>query len=1042
MKPLVYCLTLLLISALGKQLRAQQFMLPPAERELTEPPVFDMSAGAMTPERRENLWLTFQRRSVYVDGRKLRAYYDTSQTPHDHYRQVIPTANGRIWLVKKRPGLANQLVYIDRVRQRVTSLPDTVPVVRSFLNKYAIGQVLADRRGDFWISLADHGLLRMNAQTLAFEPVITEKITVSHLTEGPDGRIWCSTPTGLVVVDPSTRQRRVYNYTLAPNDEITALRVRNNGDVLLGRFNEIDILTPTTGQIRTIRLPLPTPTSRMWTDAFVPDQLGNDYFSVGVMVCRITSSGTLERIEFARPTEKVISIFIRQDSPSAPGRLWVNVSRRLCAYDLSRLRPIPSFNILDIAVNGTRLILNEHTVEDRYQRDTTGQPSLTIQEGDFVQVRFTAFAEAKESRFRYKLDGYDQQWASFTDLIGIGTYQPPPGQYSFLFNKGRPDGWEPQPASLLIEVKPIFWKTNWFRAFALITLVGLLVWLVRAQNRRQKLRQELARREGEAASLRQLDEFKSQFFANVTHEFRTPLTIILNATEQLTDASLSQRHQQRLDTIQRNANQLLRLINETLDMAKLDAGKLDHYTHLGDPLTFFGQIMDQFGGLAEQKQIDLQWNTDPQPGGHGGQLYYFDDTKFEKIIYNLLANALKFTPSGGKVCVDGRITGADRFVLRVADTGIGIPPDQLSRVFERFHQVDASSTRAYSGTGIGLALVKELTEWLGGSVTVDSTLGQGSVFTVELPLKRDTFSHSTGIEQQPSIPGSVSVDARDKHSIVSDEVNYRSVLTGNERNGKAGETSQPLVLLVEDNAEMRTHVVDYLSTHYRVLTAENGRQGIDVAIHEVPDLIVSDVMMPELDGYELVERLKTDERTSHIPLILLTAKSSYDSRLKGLSAGADDYLGKPFSLAELNLRIGNGLRTRQNWQQRLTNHSFSSPTASVKSPEPHFDKEARFLDRLRQLIVDHIESETLDVDWLANQAGMSRTQLHRKLTALTTLSPNRFIHRVRVEKAAELLQMGEFNVAQAAYKVGYSSPSHFTKVFQEHFGYPPAKLKV
>ena len=262
-----------------------------------------------------------------------------------------------------------------------------------------------------------------------------------------------------------------------------------------------------------------------------------------------------------------------------------------------------------------------------------------------------------------------------------------------------------------------------------------------------------------------------------------------------------------------------------------------------------------------------------------------------------------------------------------------------------------------------------------------------------------------------------------------------AVLDGN----SSDEASRSLVLVVEDNEELRTYISDHLATEYRVVSAENGRQGLEQALAEIPDLIVSDVMMPELDGYELVERLKTDERTSHIPIVLLTAKSSYDSRMKGLGAGADDYLGKPFSLAELSLRIGNCLRTRQRWQRRLT--AGATASKSDLPAHPQIDKEERFLARLRGLILDHLADEIVDVDWLSDQAGMSRAQLHRKLVALTSMNTTRFIHSVRLGRAVELLQRGEMkmNVAQA---VGYSSQSYFAKVFQEHFGYPPNALKV
>jgi DNA-binding response OmpR family regulator len=250
-----------------------------------------------------------------------------------------------------------------------------------------------------------------------------------------------------------------------------------------------------------------------------------------------------------------------------------------------------------------------------------------------------------------------------------------------------------------------------------------------------------------------------------------------------------------------------------------------------------------------------------------------------------------------------------------------------------------------------------------------------------------------------------------------------------------------LVLLVEDNEELRQFVGEHLSAHYRIAMAHNGRIGYEQALAEVPDLIVSDVMMPEMDGYTLVERLKSDERTSHIPVVLLTAKSSYDSRMKGLGAGADDYLGKPFSLAELTLRLSNCFRTRQQWQHYLSTQRNTSTRASLPA-DPRLEKEDRFLSRLRQTILTQLSSEAIDVDWLATQAGMSRSQLHRKLTALTNMSTTRFIHSVRLEKAMELLQLGDLNVAQVAQEVGYNSQSYFTRVFQEHYGFAPHELRV
>jgi DNA-binding response OmpR family regulator len=388
------------------------------------------------------------------------------------------------------------------------------------------------------------------------------------------------------------------------------------------------------------------------------------------------------------------------------------------------------------------------------------------------------------------------------------------------------------------------------------------------------------------------------------------------------------------------------------------------------------------------------------------------------------------------VAVTGHIRADNRFMLAVSDTGIGIPPNQQERIFDRFHQVDDRSTRAYSGTGIGLALVRELANWLGGRVTVVSQPDQGSTFTVELPLTVPDGVHSTYPAVAPLIPlpGLTPVD--------KPAATRSAESTGAESTGAtAGERAPKMVVLVvEDNEDLRAQVVDYLSGTYQVLSAENGRLGWEQALASVPDLIVSDVMMPELDGYELLERLKNDDRTSHIPVILLTARSAPESRMQGLKIGADDYLVKPFSLAELLLRIGNGLRTRQLGQKRFMALSALSPVP-IPLEEPTQNREEAFLDRLRQAILENLDAEFVDVDWLAAQASMSRTQLNRKLSALTSLSPNRFIQRVRLERAARLLQTEELNVTQVAYQIGYNSPSHFAKVFQEHFGYPPMKSK-
>jgi signal transduction histidine kinase/DNA-binding response OmpR family regulator len=1005
MKPFVYWLVALLFGSVLDPLQAQQFMLPPPLPTATGP-------------------------------------------MGDPLAQARPASDGHVWFRQERATLPSLPAYTDPIHHQTICLSDTTRLARYLIKRGGIRRLFTDHSGRLWLGLINNGLLWVDPRTLAFTPVFTQPLTVRTIDEAPNGIIWFGTPAGLFTYDPRTKRTRRYGYdgqltNSLSSQEVKTVRVRPNGDVLVGLYNEINLLTPATGQVRVRKLPLPTPTSRMWTDAFVPDQAGNDYFSVGIMVCRITRTGLLQRIEFARPAEKVISLFIQPGHDTIPDRMSVKLlSGRQDRYDLSQLRPLPSFNLLDVQVNGTRLIENEHQREDRFQRDSTGHASVTIQEGDFVQLRFTTYAHPQVVQFRYKLAGVDASWTAYNDIYGTATYQPPPGEHLLLFDHMANASWTKQPASVRIVVRPVLWKTVWFRMLAGLVLSSLVWLFIRNARRRQKLRQELARQASEAESLRQLDEFKTRFFSNVTHEFRTPLTIILNATEQLTAKTPTHAEQPEVATIRRHAHQLLRLITQTLDMARLDADKLDTHLQLGNPIGFTGQVVAQFAGLAAQRGLTLTYNTQPAlawlytdndladgaPTG-GAQQYSFDGEAWEKIAYNLLANALKFTPRGGSVQVMGQVKADDRFLLVVEDTGIGIPTDQVARIFDRFHQVDDRSTRAYSGTGIGLALVRELANWLGGEVRVESQLDQGSRFTVELPLLRpDQASISEGSTAPVDLPWlQPMAKPSSAHLPVHREATSATV------------TDKPLVLVVEDNDDLRTQMAAYLSGDYQVLTAQNGQWGWEEATSQVPDLIVSDVMMPELDGYQLLERLKTDERTSHIPVILLTARSSAESRLQGLQLRADDYLVKPVSLVELGLRIGNGLRTRQQAQKRfLAQLNLPPPPLPTKFAP---SREELFLNRLRQAILTHLASESLDVDWLAAQAQISRTQLNRKLSALTGLSPNRFIQRVRLERGAELLQTGKLTVAEVAYQIGYDSPSYFAKVFQEQFGHPPSKWR-
>ncbi|QMW04932.1 ATP-binding protein [Spirosoma foliorum] len=1007
---------------LGMCLLAQaQQVMPAFIRQIPVPSTINFNTVDATQDARGNLWFATQEGVVRFDGRQFRAYHDPVLRQGDDYFHVVPSPDGRIWC---KQGRGSILSYINSKEDKIVRVPDSSRLVRDYLVPWRSNYLFADADANLWIGLRQKGLIRFNPRTYAIEPIFDrEGEAVRRLTQDQQGIIWFTTNEAVYAYNPVSRALKRYREEFerrpANGKFAIGIHARRDSTILVGLSNEVAVIQPATGRVTRLKLLSNEADSNQVVYDFYDDPQGNTYFSTFKAHYRYTNRGDLEQLELGGIPYPVGFLY-----PGRNHRLWVTAGHSLIEYDLARLRPVPAFSLLDVLINGTPL--TAASARQQLVRDSLGHPTLTVQEGDLIGLTVSPYVAANRTGpFRLRLKGYDQ-WTVTEDPTHLVSYELSAGTYTLLLNRFVwPSGWEKVVSTLTILVQPPFWKTGWFWSVVLVIVGAFGAGFLQNWTRRRRLRQELARREFEAAALREVDELKSRFFTNITHELRTPLTIILNATEQLSQAPLGVSDQQRVHSVQRNAQQLSRLIDETLDMAKLDAGKLDRRERTGDPVAFVGQVVAQFQGLAQHRQLRLDWldqSTRQQP-------YRFDDEKLETITYNLLSNALKFTPAHGSIQIECRVIAPATLLLRVADTGIGIPADQQARIFERFHQVDSSSTRAYSGTGIGLALVKELADWLGGSVSVESTVGQGSVFTLRLPLTPTDAAQATGGAKLsvPDLPGSA--------------VRHRLEPDNGADSEPADEANRPLLLVVEDNEELRSFLAESLSAQYRVYTAGNGRRGLELALAEVPDLIVSDVMMPEMDGYALVEHLKADARTSHIPVVLLTAKSSADSRLTGLSVGADDYLGKPFSLAELALRLGNCLRTRQNWQRWLMQHLAADRSANADYADPQLVREEEFLARLRHVILDHLTDEAVDVDWLTKQAGMSRTHLHRKLTTLTGMSTTRFIHSVRIQRAVELLQQGELNVAQLAQAVGYGSQSYFTKIFQEQTGYLPTMRK-
>ena len=519
--------------------------------------------------------------------------------------------------------------------------------------------------------------------------------------------------------------------------------------------------------------------------------------------------------------------------------------------------------------------------------------------------------------------------------------------------------------------------------------------------------------QAEAYRLKELNIIKTRFYTNITHEFRTPLTVISGMADQILHPVESKK------LIQRNSNRLLHLINQMLGLAKLETGNLSLKMTQADLVSYLQYLVESFHSFAESRQIQLEFFHQVQ-----NRVMDFDEEKLQSIISNLLSNAIKFSPEGGKINIEVKELfeeSKNELTIKVKDSGIGIPDDKLEHIFDSFYQVDDSITRRAEGTGIGLTLTKELVELMGGRIEVQSRLNEGSVFTITLPITRNAPLNEPQ-KTIVAIPGSTT-PVKETEVLHLDKTN-------------SVEEDQPLLLIIEDNYDVITYVRFCLREEYKILSAENGEVGIEKAFQKIPDIIISDVMMPLKDGFEVCATLKNDERTSHIPIILLTAKADIASRIEGLERGADAYLAKPCEKKELLVRLQQLLQLRRRLQERYASGAVPAP-----SSDKGFQIEDAFLQKIRLLVEENLDDADFGIAELCRALLLSRSQLHRKLKALTNRTTSRVIRTIRLQNAKTLLQSSELTIAEVAYDTGFKDPNHFSRVFKEEFGMTPSELR-
>ena len=639
---------------------------------------------------------------------------------------------------------------------------------------------------------------------------------------------------------------------------------------------------------------------------------------------------------------------------------------------------------------------------------------LPYDQNDF-SLEFAAlnFLNPENNLYKFKLEPYETDWIETTAENRIARYTNiSPGEYTFRVIGSNNDGiWNETGASLDIIIHPPWWMTWWAYVIYGMIVMGMLLTIRAYEMKRMKVRDR-------AKYLSELDQLKTRFFTNISHEFRTPLTLILGPLKSMYEGTFTGDRKSALAVMIRNGQRLLNLINQLLDISKLEAGKMKMQVINTDLVELLQQIAASYESLAKEKQIRYFFYPDRQ------ELQVdLDQDKTEKIVHNLLSNAFKFTPEGGEVIL--HLKEEDKWaIIQVKDSGQGIPDADLDKIFDRFYQVDSSQTRTHEGSGLGMALTKELVELHRGAITLESKEGQGTTFTVRLPIEQKHISRGKADNDN--------VDAREIEAVVSTHG-----ISDPEIEEEIGEENNnlPVLLIVEDNTDMRKYIKSTLQKLFQIREAENGKEGLTMANEMMPDLIISDVMMPEMDGFQLCKQIKTEELTSHIPVILLTAKADRTSKLSGLELGADDYLSKPFHAEELKLIVKNRITERQKMRERFSKDITLEPRHIAIS-----SMDEQFLQKVMEIIEEHISDDQLSIEKLSHEAGYSQVQFYRKIKALSGQTPSQFLRIIRLKRAAELLKRKSNTVSQVAYSVGFSSLAYFSQCFKEQFGVTPGRF--
>ncbi|MBD1363117.1 response regulator [Mucilaginibacter sp. ZT4R22] len=912
-----------------------------------------------------------------------------------------------------------------------------------------VWSILEDSSNRLWIGTFEGGLEIFDRSKKTFyHPFKQSDIRspmVSSIFEDKKGNIWIGGYLGVDVI--LKNNGRVIHYTSngeAPNslidNNVSSINEDSRGLMWIATAGGLSILNPKTNTFTTLTKKNGLPANSILN--IVEDSKGAMWLSTSNGLSRITLTPIAKAFTFHFENFDEMDglqgreFNINSALKTRNGELIFGGGNGFNIFDPASIEPVTNklqlvftdFQLFNKSVTANEDI-NGHVVLSKaiaVTHDITLNHSENVFSIEFAALDFLNPGNVKH---QYMLQGFDKGWVNADNRIRKASYTNlDQGDYVFKVRASNSEGvWNPDQISLRIKVLPPFWESTLAYIIYLVLFLSILLLIRRrgiqkirrefvAEKEKQEAKQIIEQERQEVRRMQELDQLKTKFLTNVSHEFRTPLSLIMAPVDKMLTRADPEQNQQ-LNMIRKNARRLLNLVNQLLDFRKMEVQELKLHSRPGDIIRFISEVSLSFTDIAEEKKIDFVFDTTVE-----SMFTSFDHDKIERILFNLISNAFKFTSTGGQVSV---LLNAEKgacsdacLEIKVIDTGIGIPLEKQSKIFERFFQNDIPASMINQGSGIGLAITREFVKMHGGEITVESEPDHGSSFIIKLPV---TISADKQIVTL--------VDEEADHENLADVLHLESKATAKqERTNKI-----PVVLLVEDNDDFRFYLKDNLKDIFFLIEASNGREGWQKALSQHPDIIVSDISMPEMTGIELCQKLKNDKRTSHIPLILLTALTGEAEQVKGLEIGANDYMTKPFNFEILLSKIKNILTLRDTYKR-----TYKKQMDVQLQEMPLQNEDEKLLRSIVEYIELNIVNDSLSVEELSRQMNMSRGSLYNKVLMLTGKSPVEFIRSIRLKKAVYLLENSQMTISQICYEVGFNTPKYFTKLFKEEYNTLPS----